>query len=137
MNRRKFFALASTVPIAAVLIENPFEKRIFLPPRGGWFAHEIRMREVLQYLINLDAFILRHDVAWIDRNGEKQQYHVDQPWDRHTIETLSFGNPREHARELARLAFQTIRERDGFVRAKQAVLPLPKTYGYPDDALYV
>lgn len=76
MNRRQFFGMTALAVAAAGLpaIVLP-DRKIFLPPRGGW---GFSMREVEQYLINTDSMAMRWDVGWITRNGEYAQYYVLQ-----------------------------------------------------------
>ena|ERR1700685_57769 len=122
MNRRGFLKLAAAATALSAggiaLIETP--KTFFLPPRGGWWAPTFEMRECEQYLINLDAMAYRWDAAWLDSNGEKQQFNVlGAPQDANR-ETFLF---LRHQREQAYLALDRMRRRHGLTQ--EVRLPLP------------
>lgn len=126
MDRRGFFkALAGTAIAAAVLPEIwTSSKAIFLPPRGGWFQSPLVMREVRQYVINIDSMPMRYDVAW-----DVYQYHVDFPeiqdWHRLQMNAPAlYAQLLEEQRRIARLQFEQLRRRHGFSNADQRTLPL-------------
>lgn len=75
MNRRQFFGMTAAAVVAAGLPLSVLpERTIFLPPHGGvWLP---RMRQIEQYLINIDAYRMRWDMSWVTRSGQKEQAYV-------------------------------------------------------------
>ena len=121
MNRRKFFGLSAATVAALGLPEIVLpERKIFLPPRSGWYS-DLRMREIEQYVIHEDALIVRYDMAWV-LNGKYTQYHVDMV--RQADEFLPIQ------REAARDQFRQIMDRDGLHHAKTVRLALPTGLGH-------
>lgn len=113
MNRRKFFGLTAATVAALGLPEIVLpERQIFLPPRNGWYGN-LRMREVDQYVINLDAVMRRYDaVGYRRRTGEYVQFHVNSYVP--TSELDCTGRPTTaDLREIARSTIAKIFERDG------------------------
>lgn len=79
MNRRQFFGMTAAAVIAAGLPLSVLpERTIFLPPHGGlWLP---RMRQIEQYLINDDSLRMRWDMAWVTKEGIKEQaYLLEEP----------------------------------------------------------
>ena len=77
MNRRDLFKFAG-LGAAALLV--PSTVTYFLPPRYGWKPSQLGagyMREVTQYLINLDEERWRYDAIGRDIWGNEHQFHVD------------------------------------------------------------
>jgi hypothetical protein len=119
MKRRDFLKLLGiTGAIATTGVELLPSRTIFLPPRMGWWQPDLKMREVVQYLINDDAFALRFDVAW----GEEQHY----------VEFAPVPYPgvsdeiRSHQREMARRNFLKVEEKYSYERHEQRLLALPR-----------
>lgn len=81
MNRRQFFGMTAASLIAAGLPLTLLpEKTIFLPPRWGWRPYQLGagyMREVEQYLINIDEMRYRYDAIGRDFWGTEHQFHVE------------------------------------------------------------
>lgn len=80
MNRRKFFGMTFAGVAAAGLpaIVLP-ERTHFLAPQFGWKPSELGqgyMRELSQYLINIDEFRYRYDAIGRDIWGKEHQFHV-------------------------------------------------------------
>jgi hypothetical protein len=80
LNRRKFFGMTALAVAAAGLpaLVLP-EKTIFLPPRYGWKPAQLGdgyMRELSQYVINVDEMHYRYDAIGRDIWGKEYQFHV-------------------------------------------------------------
>jgi hypothetical protein len=127
MNRRKFFGMTlaglAAAGLPAILMP---EKTLFLPPKYGWKPHligDFQMREVCQYLINLDELLSwRYDAIGRDIWGTDHQLYVDM---RHDV-------PVEQRLELARTVIGNQFERDGLAALKigestRFKLELPRT----------
>lgn len=113
MNRRQFFGMTLAAVAAAGLpaIVLP-ERKIFLPPAGGWFSHGLRMREVRAYSISTDELLVRYDVI-----VGTEQFGVDM---RGVPEHLGDSH-----REIARQMLVDIIEHDGLTRERFRVPALP------------
>lgn len=127
MNRRQFFkSVAGVAALSAggIALLEP-AKTIFLPPRGGWFAPGVRMRELQQYLINDDAMALSYDACWVRDDGSWSQYCVDLPR-QSGLQWLTHGErDLESQREIARDLLTKMRDSKGLTYCKTRVLPLP------------
>ena len=80
VNRRQFFGMnAAALAAAGLPLALLPEKTIFLPPRSGWWAPKLALREVEQWTINDDTLWIRYDAAWRSLSGEHVQAHCDFP----------------------------------------------------------
>ena len=71
MNRRHFFGMTAAALIGAGLPLSLLpERSIFLPPRGGWYPSDLRMREVIQYSVLDDKLFVRHDALFANADVE-------------------------------------------------------------------
>ena len=75
MNRRKFFGMTAAALVGAGLPLSLLpERSIFLPPREDWYPSNFVMREVIQYVINADAYGVRHDALFEGPQGPVQSF---------------------------------------------------------------
>ena len=115
MNRRDFLLGL----VAAPLLIEP-ARTIFLPPRGGWFPDEFRMREVKQWSPNIDDIVYRYDAVFKDLvTGAETQVgvHMEQ-----------HGATQDQLAEIARESIGSYAKRHGLMicfRPKQLLMPLP------------
>ena|SRR6185437_16836595 len=127
MNRRQFFGMsAAAVALAGLPAIVLPERKIFLPPRGGWFP-AYRMREVEQYLINNDSLAMRWDMAWILDGEYVQHYVLEEP---SAAELLAAGGEQPflaERREFARKMLIAEARKHGYDKGQPAELKLPST----------
>lgn len=102
------------------------EKTIFLPPRGGWWAPQLRLREVEQYTINDDALWLRYDAAWETLLGDRVQAYCG-PFPLSGLDAIHLGEEgmlkyRQECAEQARVVLARMKPFGG----RQVELPLPR-----------
>lgn len=125
MNRRQFFGMTAAAVASAGLpaLVLP-DKTIFLPPRGGWWAPHLRLREVEQYTINDDALWLRYDAAWKTLLGERVQVYCE-PFPLSGLDALYLSEEGmlEYRRECAEQARITLAKMKPFAGI-QVELPL-------------
>ena len=126
MNRRQFFGMTVAAVAAAGLpaLVLP-EKKLFLPPRDGWFQTPMRMREIRMYCINDDSLPTRFDAVWIDRGGERHQRWVQFP-PISGLEALQDPQIYDRQREIAAIELDRIRRMNAWSNAMQGELMLPR-----------
>lgn len=81
MNRRHFFGMTAAALVGAGLPLTLLpERSIFLPPKCGRYPSDFVMREVIQFSLSADKFIIRYDAPFEGPQGPRQPFTlVDLP----------------------------------------------------------
>ena len=75
MNRRKFFGMTAAALVGAGLPLSLLpERSVFLPPREDWYPSDFVMREVIQFDLSRNKFMIRHDVMFDDHGKPLQNF---------------------------------------------------------------